>query len=100
MSFDQRPVVVQNGPTTLHLFKVFSKFRQENNYDGLVEYLITNYPQNVKNRTFNFNNTGHVFHMLYAYVPSPSNKERKQIRLDCIEKLLQNTKTILNCTRT
>lgn len=30
--------------------------------------------------------------MLYAYVPSPSSKERKQIRLDCIEKLLENTK--------
>ncbi|QOD40041.1 lef-5 [Matsumuraeses phaseoli granulovirus] len=91
MSFDQRPSVVQNVPSVLHLFKVFSNFRQNNDYEGLVNYLITNYPQNVKNRTFNFNNTGHIFHMLYAYVPSPSNKERKQIRLDCIEKLLKNT---------
>ena len=30
--------------------------------------------------------------MLYAYVPSPSSKERKQIRLDCLEKLMETTK--------
>lgn len=29
--------------------------------------------------------------MLYAFVPSLSNKERKQIRLDCIEKLMKST---------
>ncbi|AMF83822.1 lef-5 [Cnaphalocrocis medinalis granulovirus] len=89
MSFDQRPSVVQNNPR--HLFEVFNNFREKNDYNGLVDYLITNYPQNVKNRTFNFYNTGHTFHVLYAYVPSASSKERKQIRLDCIEKLLQNT---------
>ncbi|AKN80805.1 late expression factor 5 [Diatraea saccharalis granulovirus] len=91
MSFDQSPAVKQHGPS-IHLFEIFKKFRQEHDYDGLVDYLITNYPENLKNRTFNFHNTGHTFHTLYAYVPSPSNKERKQIRLDCIEKLLQNTK--------
>nr|UYX49708.1 LEF-5 [Darna trima granulovirus] len=92
MSFNNGPIVSQNRPTTLHLFELFSKFRINNDYDGLVRYLTTNYPQNVKNRTFNFNNTGHIFHMMYAYVPSPSSKERKQIRLDCIEKLFDNTK--------
>ncbi|ABC61202.1 LEF-5 [Choristoneura occidentalis granulovirus] len=92
MSLNNRPIVVKNNPTIFHLFNIFSKFRNDNDYDGLVNYLTTNYPQNVKNRTFNFNNTGHTFHILYAYVPSLSNKERKQIRLDCIEKLLQNTK--------
>nr|AUF82013.1 late expression factor-5 [Cryptophlebia leucotreta granulovirus] len=92
MSFSERPRVTQNGPSMIHLFNVFSKFRKENDYDGLVNYLITNYSQNVKNRTFNFHNTGHIFHMLYAYVPSPSSKERKQIRLDCIENLLESTK--------
>ncbi|AEB00360.1 lef-5 [Clostera anachoreta granulovirus] len=91
MSLDQRPIVVKDGPTTLHQFNVFKEFRRLSDYDGLVQYLITNYPKNVKNRTFNFNNSGHTFHMLYAYVPSPSNKERKQIRLDCIEKLLKTT---------
>ncbi|AAM70277.1 late expression factor 5 [Phthorimaea operculella granulovirus] len=90
MSFDNGTGVVQNDP--IHLFNVFSKFRQECDYEGLVKFLITNYPQNVKNRTFNFHNTGHVFHMLYAYVPSPSSKERKQIRLDCVEKLLNSTR--------
>ncbi|UXX41882.1 lef-5 [Psilogramma increta granulovirus] len=92
MSFNNGPIVVDNHPSILHLFKIFKDFRNTNNYEGLVQYLTTNYPQNVKNRTFNFTNTGHTFHMLYAFIPSPSNKERKQIRLDCIEKLLNNTK--------
>nr|AIU36734.1 ORF87 lef-5 [Cydia pomonella granulovirus]AIU37013.1 ORF87 lef-5 [Cydia pomonella granulovirus]AIU37155.1 ORF87 lef-5 [Cydia pomonella granulovirus]AIU37294.1 ORF87 lef-5 [Cydia pomonella granulovirus]QGY99317.1 LEF-5 [Cydia pomonella granulovirus] len=92
MSLGEGPGVAQNGPSMVHLFGVFSKFRRDNDYEGLVDYLITNYPQNVKNRTFNFHNTGHIFHMLYAYVPSPSNKQRKQIRLDCMENLLRTTK--------
>lgn len=93
MSLDNRPSVVQNGPSADlgAIFETFSRFRRDHDYDNLVQYLITNYPKNVKNRTFNFNNAGHVFHMLYAYVPSPSNKERKQIRLDCIEKLIDST---------
>nr|ARX72069.1 late expression factor 5 [Erinnyis ello granulovirus] len=92
MSLDSGPSVVNNTPSTLHLFRIFRDFRNTNNYEGLVQYLTTNYPQNVKNRTFNFTNTGHTFHMLYAYIPSPSTKERKQIRLDCIENLLNNTR--------
>lgn len=96
MSFNNGPRVSEDGPPVLHLFNLFKKFRLDKNYNGLVEYLITNYPKNVKNRTFNFSNTGHTFHMLYAYVPSPSNKERKQIRLDCIETLLNTTKNDFN----
>lgn len=92
MSLNSGPIVVDNHPSVLHLFRIFREFRNTNNYEGLVQYLTTNYPENVKNRTFNFTNTGHTFHVLYAYIPSPSNKERKQIRLDCIEKLLNNTK--------
>ncbi|QBQ01629.1 lef-5 [Hyphantria cunea granulovirus] len=92
MSFDERPRVAQNEP--LHyrqLFETFTTFRINQDYNGLIEYLIKNYPANVKNRTFNFVNSGHTFHLLYAYIPSVSNKERKQIRLDCVEKLIQNT---------
>lgn len=70
---------------------MFAEFRRREDYTGLIDHLITTYPKNVKNRTFNFTNTGHTFHMLYAFVPSPSNKERKQIRLDCIEKLMKST---------
>nr|QKV50228.1 ORF67 protein [Plutella xylostella granulovirus] len=90
MSLDGGPSVAQNEP--IHaMFDIFTEFRQTRNYTGLIQYLITNYPKNVKNRTFNFTNAGHTFHLLYAYIPSVSSKERKQIRLDCIAKLIQNT---------
>lgn len=56
---------------------------------------MTNYTNNVKNKTFNFVHTGHLFHSLYAYIPTVSNveRERKQIRLseDCVHKLFINT---------
>jgi Baculoviridae late expression factor 5/Baculoviridae late expression factor 5 C-terminal domain len=92
MSFDERPGITQNEPIHYRqLFDTFTEFRINQDYKGLIEYLIKNYPNNVKNRTFNFFYSGHTFHLLYAYIPSVSNKERKQIRLDCIEKLIQNT---------
>ncbi|ABQ52019.1 lef-5 [Spodoptera litura granulovirus] len=92
MPLNDRSSVVKNEPLHLrHLFRLFAEYRREQNYEGLINYLISNYPKNVKNRTFNLANSGHTFHMLYAYIPSVSNKERKQIRLDCIEKLLNNT---------
>ncbi|AQQ80356.1 LEF-5 [Betabaculovirus altermyunipunctae] len=84
-------LVVKHEPTLRDAFHVFARFRQEKNYDGLIQYLITTYPKNVKNRTFNFSGGGHVFHMLYAYVPLVSTKERKQIRLDFIDRLMTKT---------
>lgn len=57
--------------------------------------MVQNFPGNVKNKTFNFTSTGHLFHSLYAYVPSASDlvKERKQIRLqsECLAKLFNST---------
>ncbi|AAP85710.1 lef-5 [Adoxophyes orana granulovirus] len=92
MSLDGGPCVSYNNPSLFHLFYLFKEFRNNNDHKGLVDYLICNYPQYVKNRTFNFHNSGHTFHVLYAYIPTPSNKERKQIRLDCMEQLLVNTR--------
>jgi hypothetical protein len=81
--------------TCYTLFKVFEKYRLNCDYEKLIEFLVKNFPNNVKNKTFNFTATGHLFHSLYAYVPSVSEliKERKQIRLqaDCIGKLFNNT---------
>ncbi|AHH82664.1 LEF-5 [Buzura suppressaria nucleopolyhedrovirus] len=95
----QGPFQAQNAPSgTLHsfdLFLIFKQFRQENAYNNLIQFLVQNYPGNVKNKTFNFINTNHLFHSLYAYVPAVTNveKERKQIRLseECIEKLFKST---------
>ncbi|ACO53536.1 lef5 [Euproctis pseudoconspersa nucleopolyhedrovirus] len=89
----------KNGPAVaLHnynLFLLFKEFRKKKHYDGLIDFLVKNYPNNVKNKTFNFANTNHLFHSLYAYVPAITNveKERKQIRLskECIQKLFVNT---------
>lgn len=65
------------------------------NYAALIDFLIVNFPKNVKNKTFNFAATSHLFHSLYAYVPSVSAlvRERKQIRLqiECLSKLFTNT---------
>ncbi|AXS67743.1 lef-5 [Cryptophlebia peltastica nucleopolyhedrovirus] len=75
---------------------MFKEFRKNQNYEELIQFLNKNFPANVKNKTFDFLNTGHMFHSLYAYVPSINNqqKERKQIRLseECIKKLFENTK--------
>lgn len=107
MSFDDCIVQSQTNPlatkrshnekqwTCKALFKLFKEFRLNKNYSHLIEFLIKNFPKNVKNKTFNFSETNHMFHSLYAYVPNISNlvKERKQIRLqeECIEKLFNNT---------
>ncbi|AKN80588.1 Late expression factor 5 [Perigonia lusca single nucleopolyhedrovirus] len=115
MSFDKRPFQPQGCPydrrsvgavfgegsvtaAALHcydLFLIFKQFRENNQCKELIEFLVTNYPNNVKNKTFNFVNTGHLFHSLYAYIPTITNveKERKQIRLseECIHKLFKNT---------
>ncbi|AER41508.1 late expression factor 5 [Epinotia aporema granulovirus] len=92
MFLDQRPIVAQDQPIHLNeIYNIFKDFRSREDNEGLIDYLVTHYPKNVKNRTFNFNSTSHVFHMLYAYVPSLSTKERKQIRLDGIGDILLKT---------
>lgn len=77
------------------LFVIFKEFRRKESYKELIDFLVNNYAANVKNKTFNFVNTGHLFHSLYAYIPAVSNveRERKQIRLseDCVHKLFVNT---------
>ncbi|AKC91679.1 lef5 [Lambdina fiscellaria nucleopolyhedrovirus] len=77
------------------LFVIFKRFREGNNHKELIDFLVRNFPTNVKNKTFNFVNTHHLFHSLYAYIPAITNveKERKQIRLseECIQKLFVNT---------
>ncbi|AXU41539.1 LEF-5 [Alphabaculovirus altermyunipunctae] len=101
---DDQKVASEKGETTLEatpkfhcyaLYLEFKKFRQSNNYNDLIVFLRTHFAENVKNKTFNFVNTNHLFHSLYAYIPAltESNKERKQIRLsvDCIQKLFDNT---------
>jgi hypothetical protein len=74
---------------------VFAEFRAKNNYADLIKFLVKNFAAHVKNKTFNFAGTGHLFHSLYAYVPNVSDlvKERKQIRLqiDCVTRLFSNT---------
>ena len=90
---------LQNGPRRRHdcydLFLIFKDFRRRNAYKELIDFLVNNYANNVKNKTFNFIHTGHLFHSLYAYIPAVSNveRERKQIRLseDCVHKLFVNT---------
>ncbi|AKR17515.1 LEF-5 [Mocis latipes granulovirus] len=107
--FEKRVCVANNEPIHQHVdndddlgksndtktlrdvFNVFAQFRKDKNYNGLIQYLISTYPKNVKNRTFNFAGGGHIFHTLYAYVPLVSTKERKQIRLDFIDKLMIKT---------
>ncbi|ANF29695.1 lef5 [Catopsilia pomona nucleopolyhedrovirus] len=112
MPLDERVVKTQTDPfgrgsgklrhdantkkwTSRALFKLFKEYRSNKNYAKLIEFLTENFPGNVKNKTFNFSSTGHLFHSLYAYVPSVSElvKERKQIRLqtECITKLFNNT---------
>ncbi|QYC92711.1 Late expression factor 5 [Trabala vishnou gigantina nucleopolyhedrovirus] len=102
---DQKVVAQKRTPQSKHgpsaefhcynLFLIFRKFRELNQHRELIEFLVKNYPQNVKNKTFNFVNTNHLFHSLYAYIPAITNvdKERKQIRLseECIQKLFVNT---------
>ncbi|AIU41321.1 lef-5 [Sucra jujuba nucleopolyhedrovirus] len=87
-----------DGFKTLHcydLFLIFKEYREKKQHQELITFLVQNYPANVKNKTFNFVKTGHMFHSLYAYIPAVTNveKERKQIRLseECIEKLFVNT---------
>ncbi|AKN81040.1 Late expression factor 5 [Lonomia obliqua multiple nucleopolyhedrovirus] len=108
MSLDERIIQSQTNPfttpqrshsekkwTSRSLFRLFQKFRINKEYAALIDFLIKTFPNNVKNKTFNFTATGHLFHSLYAYVPSVSEliKERKQIRLqeECISKLFKNT---------
>jgi Baculoviridae late expression factor 5/Baculoviridae late expression factor 5 C-terminal domain len=107
MSLDDRVIQSQTDPvatkrchnqkkwTCKALFKLFKEYRLNKNYSHLIEFLIKNFPKNVKNKTFNFSETNHLFHSLYAYVPSASDlmKERKQIRLqeECIAKLFNST---------
>ncbi|BAE72343.1 LEF5 [Hyphantria cunea nucleopolyhedrovirus] len=77
------------------LFTVFAGFRASKNYTELIIFLTKNFACYVKNKTFNFAGTGHLFHSLYAFVPNVSElvKERKQIRLqiDCVMRLFNST---------
>ncbi|ABL76028.1 late expression factor-5 [Maruca vitrata nucleopolyhedrovirus] len=108
MPFDDGVVKTQTDPfalkrgghnvkkwTSYSLFKIFKEFRVNKNYSKLIDFLTENFPSNVKNKTFNFSSTGHLFHSLHAYVPSVSDlvKERKQIRLqtEYLTKLFNNT---------
>ena len=105
MSFDEGVVETQTNPkhgckttlpwTSYSLFQRFCEFRKQKRYSELIKFLTLHFSENVKNKTFNFLNTGHLFHSLYAYIPNTSDliKERKQIRLseECIEKLFCNT---------
>ncbi|ABF50294.1 lef-5 [Antheraea pernyi nucleopolyhedrovirus] len=91
-----RPLALHGGQWTPRaLFTVFAEFRASKDYAQLIRFLTTNFACYVKNKTFNFANTGHLFHSLYAYVPNVSElvKERKQIRLqvDCVTRLLSST---------
>lgn len=74
---------------------MFTEFRVNKNYEQLINFLTHNFARHVKNKTFNFADTGHLFHSLYAFVPNVSEliKERKQIRLqnDCIMRLFNST---------
>lgn len=100
----QRAVAPQNHPQRQwhcrDLFLTFKRFRESGDYKELIAFLALNYPGQVKNKTFNFLNTGHLFHSLYAYIPAATSvgKERKQIRLseDCVRKLFTNTKNDFN----
>lgn len=81
------------------LWVTFKQFRDSLDYIGTIEFLYNTFANNIKNKTFNFNGTGHLFHSFYAYVPQLNNaKERKQIRLTyaCISKLYQSTKNDFN----
>ncbi|AOL56809.1 LEF-5 [Chrysodeixis includens nucleopolyhedrovirus] len=100
VSLDKSCASAKNDPgrwrhNCYELFLIFKKFRHNNQYKELIQFLVDNYPTNVKNKTFNFVNTEHLFHSLYAYIPAITNveKERKQIRLseECIHKLFVNT---------
>nr|AJP07239.1 late expression factor 5 [Helicoverpa armigera nucleopolyhedrovirus] len=98
VSSNQRISQSERDPQAMHcyqLYVIFSEFREKNQHKQLIDFLVEHYPSNVKNKTFNFQNTGHLFHSLYAYVPSVTNaeRERKQIRLstECIHKLFVNT---------
>ncbi|QBC76039.1 lef5 [Neophasia sp. alphabaculovirus] len=89
------PALHRNSWTPRTLFTVFAEFRAKKNYADLIDFLVKNFASHVKNKTFNFAGTGHLFHSLYAYVPNVSElvKERKQIRLqmDCVTRLFSNT---------
>ncbi|AAZ67457.1 late expression factor 5 (lef5) [Trichoplusia ni single nucleopolyhedrovirus] len=100
VSLDKSCASTKHDPGRWHhncyeLFLIFKEFRNNNQHKELIQFLIDNYPTNVKNKTFNFVNTEHLFHSLYAYIPAITNveKERKQIRLseECIHKLFVNT---------
>lgn len=81
------------------LWVAFKQFRESLDYIGTIDFLNKTFSNNIKNKTFNFNGTGHLFHSFYAYVPQLNNsKERKQIRLTyaCISKLYQSTKNDFN----
>lgn len=100
MSLEKTKLTPQTAPCQSHhtcfdIFLTFSRFRQSEDYSGLIDFLIINFPKNVKNKTFNFINTGHLFHSLYAYIPPLTDvtRERKQIRLseECIKKLFVST---------
>lgn len=93
----------QARPPALHgeqwtpraLFTAFAAFRASKDYDKLIQFLTSNFACYVKNKTFNFAGTKHLFHSLYAFVPNVSElvKERKQIRLqvDCVMRLFNST---------
>jgi Baculoviridae late expression factor 5/Baculoviridae late expression factor 5 C-terminal domain len=97
MTSQQHVPFLQKGPRhdVYRLYLIFKEFRETEAYDNLILFLIENFPENVKNKTFNFMNTQHLFHSLYAYIPAITNayRERKQIRLspECIHKLFLNT---------
>ncbi|BBU37535.1 late expression factor 5 [Choristoneura diversana nucleopolyhedrovirus] len=103
MAFVKGIVQPQTRPAAFHdkqwtpraLFTVFAEFRTSKNYTKLIEFLTSNFACYVKNKTFNFAGTGHLFHSLYAFVPNVSElvKERKQIRLqvDCVMRLFKST---------
>nr|ANS70987.1 late expression factor 5 [Lymantria dispar multiple nucleopolyhedrovirus] len=100
----ERPFAPQHDPQrSWHcrdLFLKFRAFRESGDYKELINFLTLHYPAHVKNKTFNFFNTQHLFHSLYAYIPAATSvgKERKQIRLseECIHKLFTNTKNDFN----
>lgn len=67
----------------IHLERTFKTFRDDDDAEGLIQFLYTAYPENVKNRTFVLGGHDHRFHSLYAYVPAvgENGRPRKQLRL-------------------
>lgn len=93
----QRVALLETAPQfhCYDLYQIFKRFREKNEHKELIQFLVKNYPTHVKNKTFNFVNTGHLFHSLYAYIPALTgiDRERKQIRLsvECVQKLFEST---------